>query len=103
MPFRVAVELHEDQIPDLHIPAAFAGKCAIRVSQLTRLRAEIVVNFGTRAAGSGVAHLPEVVLLIETYDPIASDAWPGGPEVRCVVILAKNGHPELGAGQLAVF
>ena len=44
MTFRIAVELHEYEIPDLHIPPAIAGKRAIRVTQLARLRAEIVMN-----------------------------------------------------------
>src|SRR5262249_20152137 len=58
---RVAVELHEHQVPDFDITSALAGESAVEVSPLAGIGAEVVMNLRARAAGSGIAHLPEVV------------------------------------------
>ena len=56
----VAVELDEDEVPDFDdlVRAAVNERAAASV------RRAVDVNFGTRAARPGVAHLPEVVLLV---------------------------------------
>ena len=58
----IAIELHEDQIPDFDVAAAFAAERAVGVALLGGRRAHVVVNFAARAAGAGVAHGPEVFL-----------------------------------------
>mmetsp|Transcript_40179 Transcript_40179/g.87808 ORF Transcript_40179/g.87808 Transcript_40179/m.87808 type:complete len:236 (+) Transcript_40179:2656-3363(+) len=60
-----AVELHEDIVPDLeHIRV-------VHVDQVGRVTSPdaVVVDLGARAAGSGITHLPEVVLHVEGQDP----------------------------------
>jgi hypothetical protein len=59
LPVGIAVVLHEDQVPDLHvaIPVFFRG--ARRAAR--NLGTVVVENLGTGAAGAGVAHGPEVV------------------------------------------
>src|SRR5690606_27637258 len=56
---RVAIELHEDQIPDLDIAVTvFVGRARRATPDVGTV---IVENFGTGAAGAGIGHLPEVV------------------------------------------
>ena len=70
----IAIELHEDEVPDLDIPAAFARKSAVRVAQFAGCRAEVVMDLRTGTAGSGFAHLPEVVFFVEADDAISRNA-----------------------------
>src|SRR5437868_12005711 len=49
-----AVELHEDQIPDLDIPTAIASELAVGMSLVRRGRAHVVMNLAARTAGAGV-------------------------------------------------
>src|SRR5205085_11891666 len=58
---RVAIELHEDQIPDLDIAAAVAAKGAILVAEVAGGRAHVVVDLRARPARAGIAHGPEVI------------------------------------------
>ena len=57
----VAVELHEDEVPDFDIASAVAGKSAIGVALIGRRRAHVVENLAARAARAGVAHGPEIL------------------------------------------
>src|SRR4029077_19995117 len=57
---RVAVELHEDQIPDFDVAAAIAGELAVGVSFVRCDSPQVVMYFATRSAGAGIAHGPEV-------------------------------------------
>src|SRR5436309_14769886 len=93
MPIWIPVELHENQIPDLDVPAALAWKRAVCVTPLACFRAEVIMDFRARTAGSGITHLPEVVLLIEPHDTISRKQDVFGPNIGCFVIFAKNGHP----------
>src|SRR5262249_59444734 len=78
---RVTVVLDEDQVPDLHEPAAVAVHlAAVRRSLLvTRLRPALDVDLRARSARAGVAHLPEV-LFLEAADAIAPDVGDLAPE-----------------------
>ncbi len=62
----VAVELHEDEIPDFDEAAAVAREFALRGSDsMTEVGgggAHVVVDFAARAARTGVTHGPEVFL-----------------------------------------
>ena len=71
---RVAVELHEDQVPDLEPAVALAldarALAAGRRLGAGQLVALEVVDLGAGAAGAGVAHGPEVVLGPELQDAL---------------------------------
>ena len=55
----LAVELHENDVPDLDVAVAVFFRAARRAAP--DVIAVIVENLGARAAWAGVAHLPEVV------------------------------------------
>ncbi len=60
----VAVELHEDQVPDFYVAAAVAGELALLIANVAffgGFDAHVVENFAAGAAGAGVAHGPEIV------------------------------------------
>ena len=61
-PVALAIELHEDQIPDFDVAAAVAAECAIGVALIGSRRAHVVMDFAARAARAGIAHGPEVFL-----------------------------------------
>ena len=103
MAFGIAIELHEDEIPNLDIPAAITRKCAICVTELACIRTEVVMNFRAWSTGSGLPHLPKVVRLTEPDDPVASDAGTGGPEFSGIIILPEYRDPELADGQFEFF
>src|ERR1017187_5886344 len=84
----IAVELHEDQVPDFHeAVAGVAGKRLVFVARLGGAGAQVVVNLGTRAAGTGVAHLPEIVLLVEAEDALFGHTRDFLPEPLGIVVL----------------
>src|SRR5215510_6132027 len=85
MSLRIAVVLHEHQIPDLDVTSAVA------------------VEFGARAARTGVTHLPEVVLFIETNDAIASDARTSCPEFQRHIVFTKHRDPKVVDWKLKIF
>src|ERR1700691_1160057 len=59
---RVAIELHEHEIPDLDIASAVAAECAVPMAFVGGIRAHVVEDFAARTAGAGIAHSPEVFL-----------------------------------------
>ena len=103
LPARVAVELHEDQVPDLDEAAAgIVGKLLVLAARLGGLRTQIVVNLRARPARSGLAHLPEIVFLVEPEDAVLGNAGHLLPQLFGVVVLAKHRDVQLVLGQ-AVF
>ncbi len=74
---RVAVVLDEDEVPDLHDARVFA----VDVLAAGLVRRAVDVDLGARAAGAGVAHLPEVVLA-EVVDALVGYAAEPLPDVR---------------------
>ena len=55
----VTVILHKHQIPDFNVTIAFGIG---RTGRATfDARSMVIKNFGTRAAGAGIAHLPEII------------------------------------------
>ncbi len=60
VPVDIAIELHEDEIPDFHVAAALAAELAIGVALVGRGGAHVVENFAARAARAGIAHGPEI-------------------------------------------
>src|SRR5439155_26865843 len=77
-----------------HITSAVAWKCAVRVTQLARLRTDVIVNLRARSAWTGFTHLPEIVPLIQTDNAVARYAGAGRPNLGRRIIFAKNGDPE---------
>src|SRR5213594_3777827 len=65
------------------------------MAKFARSRTEVVMNLRAWSARSRIAHLPKIVFLIQTQDPIASDAGTGNPELCRVVIFAENRDPQL--------
>ena len=90
----IAIELHEDEIPDLHIPAAIAWKCAVPVAELACVRTYVIVDFRTRSAWTGFAHLPEVILLIQTDNAVSRHTRAGRPNLFGRIIFAEDRDPE---------
>ena len=80
------VELNEHQVPQLDHPSI------ARVDQLrTRfIRRQVDVNFAARPAGSGLAHLPEIVLLIAGMDVRGIDIRDGPPELGRLSIRLES-------------
>ena len=73
----VGVELDEDQVPDLHA----AGVAAVDERALgVAFRGQVDVEFGARTAGAGLAHHPEVVLLV-AVDDVDGRVEAGGAEL----------------------
>ncbi len=64
----LAVELHEHVVPDLDVAIARTRHAAAHWLRARQVIAAEVVNLGAAAAGTGVAHRPEVVLLAEFRD-----------------------------------
>src|SRR5229473_5520962 len=91
----VAVVLHENEIPNLHVTAAVAGKLAVLVAQIGSSRAHVVVNLAAGAARSGISHLPEIVFHAQSLDAIRRDSF-SNPEVISVVI-PRNDRIVFGA------
>src|SRR5207302_7660693 len=64
---RVAVELHEDEVPHLEPAIALARRALARPARRDLGAGDVIalvdVHLGARPAGAGVAHRPEVVLL----------------------------------------
>ena len=97
LPLDVAVELHEDEVPDFDVAAAVAGEGTVGVSLIGSGDAHVVVNLAAGAAGTGVAHLPEIVFQAHLVDAILGHAL-RNPEVvgfRVAIEAAfavENGH-----------
>ena len=100
--FGVAVVLDEDEVPELDV----AGAVAVDGTDVAGI-VRVVAGFGTpvqvdlaaRTAGAGVAHLPEVVLLVETLHPARGQAADAAPQPLGLVVVAEYGGVELVLGE----
>ena len=91
----VAVELHEDEVPDFdEATAAVEGEGFVFAAGLGGFGAEVVVDFRAGSAGAGIAHLPEVISFVEAEDAGFGDAGDGLPERFGFVVFAENGDVE---------
>ena len=81
-PRRVAVVLHEDEVPDLEPAVALALDAEAGLAGGLLGAGDVValevVDLGAGAARAGVAHRPEVVLHAELEDPVGGNV--GEPE-----------------------
>ena len=87
-PRRIPIELHEDEIPDLDDAIALAVRPIV-----ARYRRSLVeMKFRAGPTGSGITHLPEIVLLFAPHDPRGRDPHLFPQLVRFVVV-AEDRHP----------
>src|SRR5206468_12864879 len=70
------------------------------MAKFARSRTEVVMNLRAWSARSRIAHLPKIAFLIQTQDPIASDAGTGKPELSPVVVFAEYRDPQLSEPRL---
>ncbi len=100
LPAGVAVELHEDEIPQLDIASAVAAEFAVGVALIGRDHTHVVMNLAARTAGAGVAHLPEIVFQTELEDAVFRYAL-ADPQVvsfgvaRHAAFAVEDGHVQL--------
>ncbi len=83
--------LHEDEVPDLHVPLVVDGGAALGAE----LGAAVVVDLGAGAAGAGDAHGPEVVLLAQALDALLGHAHDLVPDPLGLVVVLVDGDPQL--------
>ena len=100
---RIAIELHEDQVPDFdEAPAAIERKLFVFAAGFGGFGTEIVIDLRAGAAGAGIAHLPEIVFLIEAENAVFRDARDFLPEALGFVVFAENGDVELVFGKAEI-
>ena len=87
-----ALELHEDEIPDLDVAVAVLVPRAGRPARDPR--AMVVEDLGTRAAGAGVAHRPEVRLFVHAREALRVDLDLLEPKIGRLVIVPEDGDPK---------
>ncbi len=93
---RIAVELHEHEVPDFdEAPAAIQRKLLMLAALLRAFGPQIEVDLRARAARPCVAHLPEVVLLVETEDARLRNARDLLPQFFGLIVFAEDGDVEL--------
>ena len=96
------VVLGEHEVPDLKEAVAVAlADAAVRAA--LHVFALIHVDFGAGAAGAGVAHSPEVVLLAHADDAFGSEAGNLLPEGEGFVVILEHGDVEAFLGKLQLF
>ena len=67
----LAVELHENEVPDLdHLRMAHIDHLAARLQGDLRLVAQVEVNLRAGSAGARLTHLPEIVVLVAADDVV---------------------------------
>ena len=92
---RHLLELHEHQVPDLDPAIAVAGRALAlaprRLDRAVNLGALQVMDLAAGAAGAGLAHGPEVVLVAQADDAIVADAGDLLPEHARLVVGLVNG------------
>jgi hypothetical protein len=93
---RIAVELHEDQVPELQEAIAIAPNLAVG-STTTYGFSLIDHNLRAGSARARIAHGPEIVLLPQPDDAILGDNL--SPEVEGFVIVEIDRDPHLILGQ----
>ena len=85
------VVLHEHQVPELHEPVAV--RVVQRAAVGAERRAAVDVDLAARPARTGVAHLPEVVLVAEALDALHRHADRVVPDRLGLVVAVVDGDP----------
>ena len=88
----VAVELHENEVPYLYESAAVEiGHSVVEERFLDfEAFAEVVMDLAARAARTCVAHLPEVVVLVQAENMFRVNVRIFEPELLSLVVLSEN-------------
>ena len=86
------VVLHEHQVPELH--EAVALGVTERAAVGTEVRAAVDVDLAARSARTGVAHLPEVVLVAEALDALERHADLLVPDRFGLVVAVVDRDPQ---------
>jgi hypothetical protein len=89
---RIAVELHEDQVPELQIPVALAAHLAVGTAAAD-LFSLVNHDLGTGPARARIAHSPEVVFFTQPDDPIFGQNL--SPEMEGLIVIEIDGGPQL--------
>ena len=104
----VAVELHEHAVPNFNPAVAVFFRAAGNAAP--DFFAVVVENFGTRAAGAGVAHLPEVVgrvfcafVVADADDALGRHTDFVQPNVVGLVVFGIYGRQEFFFGDVQPF
>ena len=99
-PAGVAVVLHEHEVPDLEPAVALAGRAETRAAGrhlgARQVIALVEVDLRAGAAGAGLAHGPEVVLLAQTEDAVVAEAGHLFPQRERVVVVGEHGGDQPG-------
>src|SRR5882762_3517606 len=89
---RGALELREDQVPDLYIPVPLLLGRARRTAG--DARSVVIEDLAARAARAGVAHGPEVGGFPQAREALRTDADVLQPDVGGLVIVAVHRAPQ---------
>src|SRR5207249_5019346 len=87
------VELHEDQVPQLHEPPAVMPRVAVGAPPGAG-PGPIDVDLRAGAARAGLPHGPEIVLLPQPRDPLLRDADRLAPDPESLVVVLVNRDPK---------
>ncbi len=91
LPSSAAVKLHEYQIPDLDEAAArIRGELLVLAALLRSFEAQVVMDLRTRTARTGLAHLPEIVFLVQPENALLRNARHFLPELLGFVVFAED-------------
>src|SRR4029077_1844077 len=88
LPRRVALELHEDEVPDLD--RVVPGTVDEIRGVLREVAAGEVVDLRAGTAGAGLPHRPEVLALPETENPRGRQV--PLPEPRRLIVVGEDGR-----------
>ena len=101
------IELHEHQVPDLEEPPGLRLRLELRLRQDWRGGSlpplEVHVDLGTGAAGSRLAHLPEIVLVAQPEDPAVGQGAGALPQLARFRIGMVDRHPQAIGVKAKVF
>ena len=89
----VAVELHEDQVPDLDVARLVLTKRLVDARSLRGLDAHVVEDFRTRPARAGVAHLPKIIFRPALVNSLSGHATPPATAHRPLHHGARHFRP----------
>ena len=90
---RVAIVLHEHQIPELHVAVAVATHGA-RGFAAAVLSAAVDEKFRARSAGAGIAHRPEVIFFSEAVNAVFGNAFLLMPDFGGFIVLFEDRDKE---------
>ena len=92
---QIAVELHEDEIPDFdETAAAIERKLLVLTALFGGFGPKIVMNFRAGSARTGLAHLPEVVFFVQPENAVFRNTRDFLPKLFGIIVFAENGDVE---------